>query len=323
MKKAFIISALVLLSFSSYCQILLEDKDGDKIVNNFLNTPDNNFSVIKLATGDQSLGFDFFTSTKNHDPAKYKMSSFGIKAKPTEGYAAVFNSGQFSPGVNFSYSFTQISILANGFTGKLKPIDWGGIDLSYDINKYQLFNKDTSFGNQISAKNFKAFNLGLNYNLLLNQIMIVTFKIAYSRRNNYDDLPSLEIRDTRTYIDTPTSTVRQTSKIKTLKSGKFEEFDAYPLCFSITKATPTDDPKSPNASKLRLGYTVYLKALISPEKPQTDAGVIFFLTSQGKNGVRTPKLGVNIQATDFFDVQKQNNGLLNRLQVGFTTSFSL
>ena len=308
----------------SRAQVLLEDKEGEKIATNFWDIPNNNnFSLIKLTTGDQSLGFNYFISTKVPGVSNYKVSAFGLKAKPTEGYAAVLSNGQFSPGISMSYSLTKFPIFFNSVTGIIKPADWGGIDVSYDINKYLLYNKDTSFANQIYSKNFKAFSLGINYNLLLKQIFIVSFKIGYSRRNNYDELTSLEIKDTKTFFDSATITQRQSSISKAVKSGVYKELDAYPISFSITKATATDALGSANANKLKIGYTVYVKTLVSEELPKTNAGIIIFLTRQGKSGVRTPVLGVNVQAKDFFDVRKVNNGLLNRIQVGFTTNFSL
>jgi|GEM_PF-3659518 len=323
MKRIVGIVLIIIWSLPGNSQILLEDKTGDKIVTNFFNLPDNNFGLVKLTTGDQSLGFNFFTSTKLHDPAKYRVSSYGLKGKPTEGYAAVITNGQFSPGINMSYSLTQVSIFADGFTGKLKPIDWGGIDLSYDVNKYSLYKRDTSFGNQMYSKTFKGLNIGVNYNLILKQSLILSFKLGYSRRNNYDELTSVEIKDTKTILDTASSTQRLSSVAKTVKSGEYIEFDAYPIVFSITKATASDAKNSADTAKLKIGYTFYVKTLASQKLPKTDAGIIIFLTRQGKSGVRTPIFGVNIQAKDFFDVQKSNNGLLNRIQVGFTTNFTL
>ena len=318
MKKVLIICTLMTLLVNSNAQVLLEDKDGDKTVSNVFGIPDNNFSLVKLNTGDQSLGFNYFTSTKAHDPSSYKIGVFGIKAKPTEGYAAVFNNGQFSPGINLSYSLTQVAILADGLTGKLKPVDWGGVDIGFNVNKYSLYNKDTIFGKQIESKSFKGFNLTLNYNLLLKQSIIINFKIGYSRSNNYEDLTSVEVKDIKSIFDSTTATLRQTTTTKLVKAGNYLEFDAYPIAFSITRTTPT----TANPDKLLLGYTFFIKNLISQEKPKTDMGIIFFLTRQSKNGVRSPVLGINFQSKDFFDVEKQNNGLLNRIQIGFTTNFS-
>jgi hypothetical protein len=325
MKKLPIILILLMSGVVSKAQVLLEDKDGEKIATNFgdiLKTA-NNFSLIKLSTGDQSLGFNYYISTKIFDASNYKISAFSLKAKPTEGYAAVISNGQFSPGVGVSYSLTKFPIFFNKQTGTIKPADWGGIDVSYDVNKYLLYNKDTSFANQIYSKNFNAFSLGINYNLLLKQTFIVSAQVGYSRRNNYDELTSLEIKDTKTFFDSATLTQRQSSKNKTVKSGAYKEFDAYPISFSITKATATDDLNSAGAAKLKIGYTVYIKTLASQDLPKTDAGILIFLTRQGKSGVRTPVLGINFQAKDFFDVQKINNGLLKRIQVGFTTNFTL
>lgn len=324
MKAIFFISYLFIVN-SIHAQVLIEDKDGERISSNFSNLLEDNknFSLIKLGTGDQSLGFNYFKSTKLSDAGDYRVNVFGIKAKPTEGYAAVISNGQFSPGINISYSLIKFPIFFNSTTGRLKPADWGGVDINYDINKYSLYNKDTTFSNQIYSKTFKGFSLGLNYNLLISQKFIFSLRAGYSRKNNYDEMTSVEVKNIKSTSDQPTSTERQVITSKTVKAGNFKEYDAYPIVFSITKATSTDALTSPVATKLKIGYTFYIKNLASQDLPKTDAGIIFFLTRQGKNGIRTPVFGINIQAKDFFDVQKINNGLFNRLQVGFTTNFTL
>lgn len=324
MKKIGILITVLFSVQAISAQILLEDLDGDVIVHNqfYGNQKASNISLIKLNTGTQALGFDYFTSTVLRDPRKYKIHSYGVKARPTEGYAAVISNGQFSPGISLSYSFTQVSIFSKS---TLSPfIDWGGISVGYDINRYLLYKKDTAFASQFYPQGFKALNLSGYYNVLLNNIWIASLKAGYERSNNYDDLSTVEVKDVTAYTD-PTGTVqRQVIKTLTVRQGSYETFDAFPLLLSITKATPTDDPATAAANQLRFGYSVYAKTLLSKYLPQTNAGVIFFLTKQDKdNGVRSPVFGLNIEANDPFDVQQQDNGLQNRLVVGFTTIFSL
>lgn len=324
MKNISILITVLFFSQAISAQILLEDLDGDVIVHNqfYGNQKASNISLIKLNTGTQALSFNYFTSTVLHDPRKYKIHSYGVKARPTEGYAAVISNGQFSPGVNLSYSLTQVSIFSKS---TLSPfIDWAGISINYDINRYLLYKRDTAFASQFYPQNFKGLHISGYYNVLLSSIWIASLNAGYERRNNYDDLSPVEVKDITTYTD-PTGTVqRQIVKTRTARQGSYQTFDAFPLLLSVTKATPTDDPATAAANQLRFGYSVYLKTLLSDYLPQTDAGVIFFLTKQDKdNGVRSPVFGLNIEASDPFDVQQQKNGIQNRLVVGFTTIFSL
>ncbi len=324
-----------IMSSQLKAQILLEDKNGDQIANNapiYANTgsgvPGINLSLIKLNTGDQSLGFNYITTTKNFNPSNYRINEFGIKARPTEGYAAVFSNGQFSPGIRASYSYTKVPLLktSSNYT------DWGGFSVNYDIDRYALFRRDTVFANQFSTKTFRGINLGLNYNALINSIWILNFKVGYSRRNNYDDLNSIDAEDYNIINDPASRLVRQIIRKRTAKEGIFKEFDAYPFILAFTKATSSDDPSDPdpvvkaNSKKLKIGYTVYFKNLASEQLPKSDMGLIFFLTQQDNKqnkGVRTPVFGLNIQASDPFDVEKQKNSLLDKITVGFTSIFSL
>lgn len=327
MKKNLFLGILIFASFSTYAQVLLEDKDGDVIVRNQFKK-DDNISLIKLNTGDESLGFDYITSTKSKNENDYLINEFGVKAKPTEGYATVFSNNQLSPGVKFSYAITKVRIFSKKITDPF--IDWAGIEFNYDLNQYSLFNRNNAFKDQFFEKNFNAVNAYINYNYLvttggssINSKLLFTVKAGYSKRNNYDDLNSVTVEDVNSIIDPVTSTQRQITTTKTLKEGSFEEFNVYPLIFAVTKLTPTDSPASPDTKKLRIGYTAYFKNLASVALPKQDLGLIFFLTKQDKSGIRNPVFGLDIQADDPFNIYNTNNSFQSRITLGFTTIFSL
>ncbi len=316
MLKILITIILIFSLINCFGQVLLEDISGDQIANNVnsANLNANNLGLIKLNTGDQTFGFNYFISTVLHDPSNYFVHQFGIKAKPTDGYASVFSNSQFSPSVNISYGFTKVPLF-------LKTA-WGGVNLSIDQNKYSFYKKDTSFDKQLSTVNHSGFNLIGNYNLLVASTIIINFRFGYSRKDNYQDLKSVEVKDVKSDFDASTSIERQVIVTKNAKDGKLLEYDSYPMSFSITKCTATDALSSANASKLKIGYTFYIKNLISNNLPKTDVGFIFIFTKQDKNGIRNPVFGFNIQAQDFFDNQRLNTGLLKRFQFGFTTNFT-
>ena len=321
MKKLYLLFAVFMLVKTVSAQVLLEDKDGDKIVNNniLVNPQVSHLSLIKLNTGDQSLGFSYFTSSALHDPAKYAVQEFGLKASPTAGYAAVFRNGQFSPGIKANYGFTLVNPFNRATTSK--TVDWLGVDLGYNYDKYLLYQPTSAFADQLYNKISQTYFATLSYNFLLSSKFIINLKTGYNRRNNYADLSSVEVKDITTINNG--NTQRQVQSSSTASQGNYVEYNAFPQIVSFTRATQTDDASSENASKLRLSYTLFVKNQFSSYLDKTDAGVIFFLTKQDKSGIRNPVLGFIIQAVNLFDTQHLDNGLQNRIRVGFTTNFSL
>ena len=149
MKKIYLIFLSFCLIKTVSAQVLLEDINGDRIVNNnaVLTPSISRLSLIRINTGDQSLGFSYFYSTALHDPAKYAIHEFGLKAAPTAGYAAVIKNGQFSPGVRLNYSYTMVNIFNRPMTSSV--VDWANIDLGFNYDKYLLYNPANAFANQL------------------------------------------------------------------------------------------------------------------------------------------------------------------------------
>jgi len=305
-------------------QLLLENKTGDAqfvpLISMTETQTQKSSGLIKINTGDQSIGIDYFNAPNATGKPKYKFWSFGAKAKPTEGYASVLKNGQFSPGISLSGALTQVKIFDRETT---KPennfFDWAALYFNYAINKYQLYKSDTTFKNQVYSTNFSGLGLGINYNFLVKSSFLISVKFGYARKNNYDDLTSIEIRDTKYFFDSASNTRRDVITSKTAKQGTFNEFDSYPFSFTFTRLTSDD----PTTKGLSFGYSIYLNGLpTNNHKPNTTAGCILYLAKM-KDGISTPSLGLNLQLNDFFDVNKVNNGLLKRLSVGLTTNFSI
>jgi hypothetical protein len=323
MKKIYLLFLVFGSIKTASAQVLLEDKDGEKIVNNnAILTPDiGRLSLIKLNTGDQSLGFSYFTSSALHDPAKYAVQEFGLKALPTAGYAPVFKNGQFSPGIKANYGFTMV----NPFNRSTltKTIDWLSLDFGYNFDKYLLYQPNAVFAGQLYYKISQTYQALVSYNMLLNSKFILNLKTGYSRRNNYTDLGSVEVNDITSVNNTATNTQRQLVSSSTAARGNYLEYNSFPQIISFTRATKTDESTSADAGKLRVGYTLFVKNQFSSYLNRTDAGAIVFLSRQDKSGIRNPVLGIIVQAINLFDTQHLNNGLQNRVRVGFTSNFSL
>ncbi len=321
MKKIYLSIFIFMLIKTASAQILLEDKDGEKVVNySAVLTPDiSRLSLIKLNTGDQSLGFSYFISSALHDPAKYAVQEFGLKAAPTAGYAAVFKNGQFAPGIKASYGLTFV----NPFNRSTltKTVGWATLDLGYNFDQYTLYQPDASFNNQIYGKTSHGFRANLSYNLLLGSKFIFNLKAGYVRQNNYANLSQVDVTDITSA--TNAATTRQVASTTTAAQGNFLEYNAFPQIISFTRATKTDAEGSADAARLRIGYTLFVKNQLSSYLNKTDAGAIIFLSRQDKSGVRNPVFGFVVQAVNLFDTQNLNNGLQNRIRIGFTTSFSL
>lgn len=316
MKKAILFFCLLFIYKNSFEQVLLEERDGDQIVR-FRNGQVGALSLIKLNTGEQSLGFSYIITNKLKDANKYCIHDFTIKAKPTEGYATVFSTGQFSPGIKISYALTKVNIFGSN-------TNWGGIFVSYDRDKYLLFNSSNSFQSQIYSKNFNGFKASLNFNKLLKSIWIFAASGAFERKNNFEDLTLVEIRDINTISDPSTLTEREVIKTKKPKIGTLESFNSFPVVISLTRATQTDGKDTPEEKRLRLGYTGYIKNQASSNSvPNTDVGLIVFLTKQNENGIRNPVFGMEIKVNNIFKVQDKDNVFFNKIEVGFTTNFSL
>lgn len=317
---------LLLFYINIEAQILLEDKDGDRIASNFISGGwgNGNIPLIKLNTGAQALGFNLLWSNQNRDPSKYHISEAGITARPTEGYASVVSNGQFSPGIRLQYAFTRVNLFNWGIDAKSKPIDWLTINCAYEINRYPMFDRTTAFTAQFFQERFNGFTILPAYNLLLYNRYILYVSAGYSQQNNYNDLSQVEVKDIRTIVDNNTQTERQIINTRTASEGNFQIFNSFPLILSFTRATSTDAPTSPAAKALKFGYTIYLKnRATNVGKPLTNLGTTLFLTRQNDNGIRTPVFGINLQADDVMNTQDSGNRLSDRINIGFTTIFSL
>lgn len=329
MRNIFVIMSVAGAISNVNAQILIDDKSGDPIGNNLPQIGGGkNLSLIRLSTGSQSLGFTHFISTGTKDAADYAIHEFSLKTRPTDGIGPLISNGQFAAGIKLNYAYTKVNVFSGSRPGGY--IDWGGFSASYDIDKYTLAKKDTPYASQVYSENFNGLSFNVFYNGLINSKWIFHSRVGYSYLSNIEELAAVNANDVVFVSTDPSGTSqREVVKTKAAKQGSYKEYDGYPVVLSITRATRSDDPKSADAkeaaaaTKLRVGFTAFIKNVISERRPRTTTGVVIFLAKQDKSGVRSPVLGVSIQAKDPFDVLKKGNSLQNRLGVGFTTTISL
>ncbi|MFD1144553.1 hypothetical protein ACFQ4C_25725 [Larkinella insperata] len=313
MKYLYLIIFILINCSISFSQVLLESPQGDPIV---LNPTDLNKQSLfgTFNATEQSLGLRFFFGFPDDDGAlPSKILSLGVKAKPTDGIATLVNAGKLNVGANFSGAYTKIKL----FAGRGRFIDFLNINVGVEANKYTLFKGDTIFKSQTQTRNFNPFSFSLSYNGLLNGEHLFSISYGYQRRSNYNDLTSIELRDQTTYFDSTSKVTRIRAKITQAKEGVFKEFDSYPFRVAYSYL-PAD-----GGSDIKPGFSVYLKKDSSIDKRIVDLGVTFFLTKDNNSGTRVPVIGLTLQANDFGDIQKKNNGLNNRLSIGLTSVFTL
>ncbi|NNV55022.1 hypothetical protein [Limnovirga soli] len=94
---------------------------------------------------------------------------------------------------------------------------------------------------------------------------------------------------------------------------------------TITRKTVKSEPvPNPNFKSLKFGYSLFYSALATTgEMPESKLGGSLFIISPDKDNNLIPRLAVNFQMNDIFDLQKKNNGLFKRFQAGVTATFSL
>lgn len=85
---------------------------------------------------------------------------------------------------------------------------------------------------------------------------MLSLKFGYARKNNYEDLIQVEVKEIKNYYDSLSNTSRQVSSTKSVRTGDYSEFDAFPLNISLTKLT-SDDPGIKNYT---FGYNLYAGA---------------------------------------------------------------
>lgn len=322
MRKTILLTITTFFIYSFvHSQTLIETVEGDEIIQN-PNGLTNSLLFGSLNSTEQSLQFKTFYSLPNKNGVTpLKFISAGVKGKPSDGIATLFSGGKFNPSTNFNLAYTKIYLFTNRDNDKSKLTDFVTIRYDYQVNKYTLFKTDTTFNKQISNFNFNGSSLSVNYNLLIKGKHLVTAILGFSKKNNYSDLETVEVKDYKMILDTVSNTYREYGKTVTGKQGKYEEFDRFPIRLAYTYC-PSEDEK--DKDKLKFGFTVYYSANLGKTKPISNFGGIFYLTKQSeKTGVRVPIIGLGIQSNDFFDVQNKATTLSKRVTYNLTTTFNL
>lgn len=395
MKKLLTIFVLI-CSFRSSGQILLKNLQGEPIFSPKLDESKQN-TLLNINTGTQSIGADYLFTTKSRNPSDYLIYRFGVSAKATEGVGSLITNGQFSPGVKLTAARTKIRLFANPLISKpdgtkRKFDDWLTFTGSFIFEKNKLFKKDTTFAKQITDTTFTGYSLGMDYNMVLgtNEQDYINFGLTYNRRNNYNDLTSVDVVDKRIIFDSVSATQRNVEKKVSAKEGTYKEMDAAVIQLSythlpkyqfknlknpdgsvmmkekeetvteyitytnvridtvtrtnrnsqpiteyinytqsridtVTRTIKKSEPvPNPNFKSIKFGYSFFYNVLVQKgEKPETKLGGSIFLISPDKDNNLIPRLAINFQIKDLYDLKNANNGLAKRFQAGVSATFPL
>lgn len=194
-----------------------------------------------------------------------------------------------------------------------RSVDWLSFRVAYKRSRYKLLHEGASFADQIRKQNFDGFSATLAYNRLITlddlsgrrarrlltrearmnleqqrqqQIapgdesrdrskgsMIVGFSIGVRRKNNADDLDSVEVED-QSFTSSSGTTQRRALSKQTVLSGEYKEFISVPL--------NTDVVWYPGALRSRIAIDFFTRSDLSQTGREFVPGVGLFLTKEGK-----------------------------------------
>lgn len=190
-----------------------------------------------------------------------------------------------------------------------RAVDWLSVRVGYKRARYKLLDEAaTTFANQIRKQNFDGFSATLAYNTLITLdnlaalrqgrralteartsrerraaqerpageskgSMIVGFSIGVRRKNNTDDLDSVEVED-QSFTSASETTQRRALSKQTVLSGEYKEFISVPL--------NTDVVWYPGALRSRIAIDFFTRSDLSKTGREFVPGVGLFITKEGK-----------------------------------------
>ncbi|HEY5123857.1 MAG TPA: hypothetical protein VIK14_09000 [Ignavibacteria bacterium] len=320
MKFIIIILAIIIIPIVSFGQVLLETIDGEEISLN-PNGLSNSILIGNLNSTEQSIQFrTMFALPHRNGVLPNSFITLGLKGKPSDGIFTLFSGGNFNTSTNINLSFTKIHLFSNEDNLESKFTDFYSIKADYNVNKQTIFKTDTLFNKQINNVNFEGNGLSFTYNALISGKYLLTFIVAYSHKDNYSKLETVEVKDFKTIVDSLSGTTRQYGKVVNGKMGNYQEFDRFPLRLGYTYC-PSESKE--DKDKLKFGFTLYYSSEFGKNIPVHNIGALLFLTMQNDSGIRTPIIGLGLQANDLNDNMNKNNALTKRVSINLTTTFNI
>ena len=168
-----------------------------------------------------------------------------------------------------------------------RAFDWLNFRVSYKRARYKILNESAAFADQVRKQNFDGYTATLAYNRVITLddlsaealetatrskgLIIVGVSIGVERRNNSDDLDSVELEDQNFTSSSETTQRRAVSK-QTVLSGDYQEFTAVPL--------NTDVVWFPGALRSRVAIDFFTRSNLGSTDRKFVPGVGLFLTKE-------------------------------------------
>ncbi|RRA95542.1 hypothetical protein [Paenimyroides viscosum] len=320
-KNITLIAITILFPALSFGQVFLETLEGDEITLNPIGI--NNGAILgSLNSSEQSLQFkSVFTLPNKNGVLPNQFVTLSVKGKPSDGIATLFSGGNFNPSTAINLAYSKIHLFSDKDKADAKFIDFFTLKAGYNVNKQTLFKSDTLFKDQINDFTFEGLDLSFNYNALLSGKNLLTVSIGYAQKNNYSKLDKVEIKDFATITDSLSGTSRTYSETINGRMGNYKEYESFPFRIAYTSC-PSEFKEDEN--KMKFGYTLYYSSEFGNNTPAHNLGALLFLTKQSeKTGIRTPVIGLGIQANDISDNLNKGNNLTKRVTFNLTTTFNL
>ncbi len=304
-------------------QVIIESTDGTEIATNIdASSPLSKTTFLGLVnTTEQSFQLKSIIAKRDDANLGSQLESYfiiNLKAKPSDGIATLFNNGNFNPSTTSSLTYGRSYVFSKPTSTKFT--DYFTLKAEYNVNKYTLFNPDTVFSKQISNSTFKGLGISFSYNVFVSGANLFNFSLGYAQKNNYSSLENIEILDYAIQIDSVSSTFRQSGKTVNGKTGTYSEYECFPFRAAYTYC-PSEDAADKN--KLKIGFSIYYASQFGKTKPIHNLGTVLFLTKANeKTGVRTPTIGLGVQANDINNTLNSSSFLTKRISFNLTTVFN-
>ena len=168
-----------------------------------------------------------------------------------------------------------------------KAFDWISVRVAYKRARYKLLNEAGAFADQVRKQNFDGYSATFAYNrvITLDDLsktglenakgskgsIIIGASIGVERRNNTDDLDSVDIED-QSFTSSSGTTQRRAVSKQTVLSGAYNEYIAVPL--------NTDVVWFPGALNSRVAVDFFTRSDLGTTGRKFTPGVGLFLTKE-------------------------------------------
>ncbi|HEV2800436.1 MAG TPA: hypothetical protein VGW12_08065 [Pyrinomonadaceae bacterium] len=304
--------SLLSCSAGARAQTAFQDASGESSI--FIREG-GGFSRINV--GDKSISLGYLLDRGDDRPY------FGLEltGKRAGDFASIFDGSvpgneakiNASIGKRFVFVKPPTAATAGQIIVRRVTLDWLTFQGGYKRSRYKLFNDDPRFANQVRKQNFDGYSATLGYNALIDlsgddddtssgsgtaedsgaadnstpSSMIVGISLGVQRRNNADDLDTVDVED-QIFTSTSGTTERRVLSKQQALRGEYKESTAVPL--------NADAVLYPGRFQGRIALDFFVRSNLGEGGRNFVPGIGLFYT---KKGAPTKVLGgISIAARD-------------------------